>query len=255
MRSRNRAWRGWFGSSSALLLTVATLGLGPASPATAAEAARWEAHCDCPGWDSAGASGIAASPDGTRVFVSGWTPGSETDSDYATLAYDAESGARSWAARYNGPGNGWDRAYSLAVGPDGARVYVTGGSYGSGSSSDYATLAYDSSSGTKLWEARYDGPGNRWDRATSLAVGPDGARVYVTGRSVGSGTKSDYATIAYDASVASVPRATTAPRRATTTRPSPTTPRAAPSVGGPATTVLVLGATGPTGRTRPSRSL
>ncbi|MBI4728785.1 MAG: hypothetical protein HY775_04700, partial [Acidobacteria bacterium] len=92
-----------------------------------------------------------------------------------------------WEARYNGPGNPYDLATSLAVSYDGARVYVTGVSRGSGSYSDYATLAYDASSGAKLWEARYNGPGNSFDVARSLAVSPDGARVYVTGESYGSG--------------------------------------------------------------------
>ncbi|MBI4730338.1 MAG: hypothetical protein HY775_12715, partial [Acidobacteria bacterium] len=92
-----------------------------------------------------------------------------------------------------------DYAYSLGVSPDGARVYVTGQSYGSGSSYDYATLAYDALTGAKLWEVRYNGPGNYDDRATSLGVSPDGARLYVTGYSYGSGSSYDYATLAYDA--------------------------------------------------------
>ncbi|MBI4729821.1 MAG: hypothetical protein HY775_10030 [Acidobacteria bacterium] len=76
----------------------------------------------------------------------------------------AAGGDQLWEARYNGPGNSDDRAHSLAVSPDGARVYVTGASYGSGSPPDYATLAYNSSTGAKLWEARYN-PGNYTDVA------------------------------------------------------------------------------------------
>jgi hypothetical protein len=47
----------------------------------------------------------------------------------------------SWAARYNGPANSYDYAY-LAVSPDGTRVFVTGYSSGTGTSYDYATVAY-----------------------------------------------------------------------------------------------------------------
>jgi hypothetical protein len=48
-----------------------------------------------------------------------------------------------------------------------------------------------------LWVARYSGPGNSYDVATSLAVSPCGTRVFVTGISVGRATGFDYATVAY----------------------------------------------------------
>jgi len=49
-----------------------------------------------------------------------------------------------WVARYNGPGNLDDRAYSIALDAD-DNVYVTGYSYGSdgsGTESDFATIKY-----------------------------------------------------------------------------------------------------------------
>ena len=38
-----------------------------------------------------------------------------TAEDYATVAYDAATGGRLWARRYNGPGNGRDWAVSTGA--------------------------------------------------------------------------------------------------------------------------------------------
>jgi outer membrane protein assembly factor BamB len=122
--------------------------------------------------------------------------GSTGFSDYATVAYSASTGTQLWVMRYSGPGNGWDTAYALGVSPDGSTVLVTGSSAGSTGSSDYATVAYDASTGTQLWVMRYD-PGNRIDTATALGVSADGSMVFVTGSSTGSTGFSDYATMAY----------------------------------------------------------
>jgi uncharacterized delta-60 repeat protein len=131
-----------------------------------------------------------------NVYVTGWGKGSGTSNDYATVKYNS-SGTELWVARYNGPGNGDDWATALAVDESG-NVYVTGESDGSGTSRDYATVKYNSS-GTELWVARYNGPGNGDDRATALAVDASG-NVYVTGGSYGSGTSYDYATVKYNSS-------------------------------------------------------
>jgi DNA-binding beta-propeller fold protein YncE len=146
------------------------------------------------------ATALAVSPDGTRVYVTGESyGGSPYSDDYATIAYDATSGARIWTRRFSGPGDSFDAASAVAVSPDGTRVYVTGLSVGF-SVGDYATIAYDASTGAEVWTKLYDGPGSRSDYATALAVSPDGTKVYVTGASPGPGTNFDYATIAYKAS-------------------------------------------------------
>jgi hypothetical protein len=100
------------------------------------------------------------------VFVTGSSAGSASALDYATIAYNASTGAKAWVKRYNGPGNGEDHA-TLRVSPDGTEVFVTGYSTGSTGGGDYATIAYNASTGARLWVARYNGPGNGEDGATS----------------------------------------------------------------------------------------
>ena len=142
---------------------------------------------------------VAASPDGTKIFLICSSLGTTTGVDYATVAYDASSGVPLWDSRYNGPGDGDDTAIGLAMSPDGSKVFVTGTSNGKTSSGDYATVAYDAPTGAKLWTARYNGPANDWDAADSVVTSPDGSTVFVTGAVTVSGDRQAYATVAYSA--------------------------------------------------------
>ena len=101
--------------------------------------------------------------------------------------------------RYGARWGGHDGAHDIGVSPDGSAVVVTGASTGSTSSFDYATFAYDVSTGATLWASRYNGPGNETDSPTALGVSPDGSSVFVTGGSAGSTGNYDYATVAYRA--------------------------------------------------------
>ena len=87
-----------------------------------------------------------------------------------------------WVARYNGPGNNSDIAYSL-VADDSGNVFVTGGSVGIGTSLDYATIRYRSELDTttlqQVWASRFDFAGSI-DEAYSIAIDND-RNVYVTG--------------------------------------------------------------------------
>jgi hypothetical protein len=142
---------------------------------------------------------IAVSPSGTSVFVTGKSKGATSADDYATIAYNAATGARQWVTRYNGTGNGIDQAHALAVSPVGMTLYVTGHSAGHTSGADCTTIAYNSATGAQRWVKRYNGAANGDDAGAAVVVSPDGKVIYVTGTSWGRGTDFDYVTIAYNA--------------------------------------------------------
>jgi Beta-propeller repeat len=157
----------------------------------------WVARYDGPGNAFDAASAIVV--DGSaNVYVTGQSVGAVAvqSVDYATIKYNT-SGTEEWVARYDGPDNSADFASAIAV-DDSGNVYVTGGSIGASGTYDYATIKYDAS-GAELWVARYNGPGNLDDIATTIALDGSG-NVYVTGDSPGLGTSLDYATIKYDTS-------------------------------------------------------
>jgi hypothetical protein len=171
---------GWSGSDYA---TIAFTGAG---------VALWTNRYNGPGNSEDRANAIAVDGSG-KVYVTGNSSDSGSAYDYATVGYTS-AGVALWTNRYNGPGNGEDRANAIAVDGSG-RVYVTGRSYTGGSGYDYATVAY-SSAGVPLWTNRYNGPGNNTDEAYAIAVDGSG-KVYATGASYGGASSYDYATVAY----------------------------------------------------------
>ena len=147
---------------------------------------------------------MAVSPNGSTVFVAGYSLSATKGNDYATIAYNAATGAQRWAARYNGVSGG-NYAHALAVSPNGKSVFVTGSSIGAHDSYDYATVAYNAVTGAQRWAERYDGPGSGDGQAYSAAVSPSGATLFVTGYTDTSSTSAgyDYATVAYNAATGS----------------------------------------------------
>ncbi len=121
-----------------------------------------------------GATRIAVSPDGSKVFVTGESLcptrcGGGGFWGSTTIAYDASTGAELWSSPYSETGPG---AYSIAVSPDSSKVFVSGGS----SSNGTATIAYDASTGAQLYVIQSLGTMIPWH---ALAVSPDSATVYV----------------------------------------------------------------------------
>ncbi len=131
-----------------------------------------------------------------NVYVTGLSGHSGSGYDFATVKYNS-SGIQQWASRYSN-GSGSDEGKSLAIDTLG-NVYVTG-YCANPTTNDYATVKYDSS-GIQQWVQKYNGPGNGVDQAYSIAVDKTG-NVYVTGVSGGAGTAADIATIKYSQSPA-----------------------------------------------------
>jgi hypothetical protein len=129
-----------------------------------------------------------------NVYVTGYSVGAGTNYDYVTIKYNS-SGVQQWVQRYNGPANGYDRAYSIFVDASGY-VYVTGASAGSGTGLDIATIKY-ASDGTVQWIQRYNGTGNADDIGIGIVATTNGD-VYVVGNSQGAGTNIDIVTIKYN---------------------------------------------------------
>jgi uncharacterized delta-60 repeat protein len=138
---------------------------------------------------------FALKVDGTgNVYITGFTGGSGTGNDYATIKYNS-AGVQQWLQTYNGSGNGNDIARSLAV-DDSGNVYISGYTMGSASGEDITTIKYNST-GVQQWLQTYNGTVNGDDEANALILDGSG-NILVTGFSTGSGTGHDYATLKYN---------------------------------------------------------
>jgi hypothetical protein len=99
----------------------------------------WTNRYNGPGDSDDGAQAVVVDAQ-SNVFVTGYSVGSGSSSDYVTISYSG-AGVPLWTNRYNGPANSSD--YVLALAADGqGNVFVTGSSVGSGSLDDYATIKY-----------------------------------------------------------------------------------------------------------------
>ena len=156
---------------------------------------QWVVRYNGPGNIGDGAGAIVIDDLG-NVYVTGFSVGSGTESDYATIKYDS-LGVEQWVARYNSPDSSYDRAIAIAIDNLG-NIFVTGTSLRSDTDNDYVTIKYNAS-GVEQWVARYDGTGNYRDGAQAMVI-DNVSNVYVTGHSIGSGTDDDFATVKYNAS-------------------------------------------------------
>ncbi len=121
---------------------------------------------------------VAVDGDG-NVVVTGTSDSDffhSTPGDFYTAKYAGTNGALLWERRYNGPGNGWDEPYAMAVDASG-NVAVTGYSAGGAENSISYTAKYAASDGSVIWEKR---TAQNYDIVRDLTL-EDGGDVVVTG--------------------------------------------------------------------------
>jgi hypothetical protein len=140
---------------------------------------------------------VIAGNDG-YIYVTGTVNpfSSGTRYDYVAIKYDASNGDTVWVRTYNGTADSADIARDIEV--DGAgNVYVTGSSRSIGTSSDIATVKYDSS-GIEQWVETYNNPDTSGsDGGYGLELDNSG-NIYIAGQSQGLGTGSDIVLLKYD---------------------------------------------------------
>jgi len=156
---------------------------------------RWVYRYNGPGNGVDEVNSVVAGAD-SNIYAAGEIYDSVTLWDFSIISL-TPMGSERWIYRYNGPGNDWDRAYSLVLGADG-NLYAAGRSPGSGTDWDFTVISL-TSSGSERWVYRYNGPGNGWDWASSLVAGADG-NIYAAGVSTGSGTDLDFTVISLTSS-------------------------------------------------------
>jgi hypothetical protein len=147
-------------------------------PATGS--AQWASLYDTPDATDDYVGALTVSADGSTVFVSGESQyQNATDGDITTVAFDADTGVRLWARRYDGPGTGYDyeRPFAMDASSDAGLVVVTGESVSLAGSAVFVTIAYSGATGKRLWTKRID-----LSRGSGVAIAPDAASVYLTGQ-------------------------------------------------------------------------
>ena len=167
--------------------------------ATANGSQLWADRYDGPAARNDSGWSLDVSQDGASVFVTGGADGSSSGSadwNIFTAGYSSADGDLLWKKVVNGPDDGYDFGRSLAISPDGTKVYVLGHSLADTAKYDVTTVAYALATGKKLWIERVAGPKVNSGLVGDIEVTPDGSRVVLTSYR----TKADttgYLTVSY----------------------------------------------------------
>ena len=137
----------------------------------------WGKNYNGSGNQSDKAWGIVVDTDGA-VYITGETTDAYSNINYLTAKYSS-TGNLLWEAFYNGTGNGEDVASSIGLLGTNS-VVVTGKSWGTSDTYDYATIRYNTETGTQNQVNIYSFTGNSSDIAMDIAVTPNN-KVLITG--------------------------------------------------------------------------
>lgn len=176
-----RAARGLLPLACVVLPLACVIFFAPQATATPGELEFVEAEFDGVGGVNGlnGVQDLTVSPGGAHVYVAGFQ-----DSALAVFSRSSSTGELTFVeAQVHGVGGvaGLDAPLDTAVSPDGAHVYATGHSVDS-----VAVFSRNASTGKLTFvEAQFDNMAgvDGLEGASDIAVSPDGAHVYVTGRS------------------------------------------------------------------------
>jgi hypothetical protein len=147
----------------------------------------WATHYNSPPGNAADDAYAVAVDREQNVYVAGVSDNANSGFDSLTVKYDPQ-GRELWAARYNGPANGFDYAFCLAVDAF-DNVYVSGFSADAPPAYDYVTLKYAQRSWSGqavavgadnqsrlLWTGEAGAAASLWTVSPDFAVQNHGAR-------------------------------------------------------------------------------
>jgi len=137
----------------------------------------WSTTYDGGGNQTDKAWGIVVDTDGS-VYITGETTDAASNVNYVTAKYSA-AGALLWNSFYNGTGNGVDVASSIGLLGTNS-VVVTGKSWGTTDTYDYATIRYNKDTGNQNQVNIYSFTGTSFDIAMDIAISPAN-KVIITG--------------------------------------------------------------------------
>jgi len=154
---------------------------------------QWASEYDGAGHNNDYVNDMAVDDSG-NVYLTGKTILGVLYSDYATVKFN-NAGVQQWVQTHNGSLNRDDEATCIALDSSG-NICVSGLTQEISNGGDYTTIKYNPS-GVHQWTQRYNGPNNGGDRAECIAVDNLG-NIYLSGRSRGTGTSDDFATLKYN---------------------------------------------------------
>lgn len=135
---------------------------------------------------------LALHPTNGDIFLSGYSFKSGQGYDFLTNRY-SPSGTLLWSNRYDGTAHSFDVPESITVDSAG-NCYVAGTSTGTTTGYDYAIVKYNTT-GSQLWDRRYDGGANLNDDPHGLAIDSAGSLVTAGASQQSANGPNDMATV------------------------------------------------------------